>query len=417
MSSSTVEMWAPPAGRAADYQRIVGLVDQAIDDSLASSTRTAYHSGWSHWVQWCATWNRPVLPVSAEALAAFITDKAHQTLSGQPRWKVSTLDMWVSAIVHTAAIHGYDDPSKNPTFAKVRAGIRRQFHSRPRRMRPLTLDTLTSVLEELDFTTWPAGVAAARDAAILLIGFGGAFRRSELASLNASHLTVVEGDLHVLLPSSKTDQEGEGQVKYFGRGEHTTTCPLCALHHWLTLVSIADTSEAGARRITSTDLAAQARRATQLNDASVDAMRTVLTTDRTHHVCTEPLPQFTADAPVFRAVSKSGAITAHTPTAGDDSGASSPARSRQGRAPKDRARLSGAGIHQMIRRRLAEAGVDPAEFGSHSMRAGHVTEALRAGATTRAIMRQTGHTSETSISIYDREHNPGRDNSINLLGL
>lgn len=411
-----ITQWAPPHGRAAEYQRIVNLVDQAIDDSLAESTRNTYRSGWAHWVQWCGEWSQPVLPVTAESLAAFLTTKANQTREGQPRWKMSTLDVWVSAIVHTAAREGYDDPSKNPQFIQTRIGLRRQFKNRPRRMRPLTLTTLTDMLDQFDFTTWPAGVAAARDAAILLIGFGGAFRRSELVALNCSDLTAVDDGLHVLLRSSKTDQEGDGQVKFFGRGTNVQTCPVCALHHWLTLVAIADTNAAAATRTTTpAGLVDRARHDTHLANAQVEAMRAVLTTDRSDHVCQTPLPHTAADAPVFRPVSTAGVIVAHNQD--PDQEAPAPTTSRRNRPAADRARLSGAGLHQMVRRRLTQAGIDAAAFGSHSMRAGHVTEALRAGATNRAIMRQTGHTSESSIAIYDREHNPGRDNSINVLGL
>jgi len=85
----------------------------------------------------------------------------------------------------------------------------------------------------------------------------------------------------------------------------------------------------------------------------------------------------------------------------------------------DRA-MTGHAIAEMIQRRAAAAGFTPAQvdrLGGHSLRAGFVTEAFRAGADAHAIMRQTGHRSPVMLEVYAREHAPLVGNAVTRLGL
>ena len=95
---------------------------------------------------------------------------------------------------------------------------------------------------------WPAGMAAPRDAALLLMGFAGAHRRSELVGLRIADVTVhpVDG-LHVRIQSSKTDQEGVGTVRALPYGRDPQTCPPCALVRWRRLL-LAYVVDDGGRR-------------------------------------------------------------------------------------------------------------------------------------------------------------------------
>ena len=82
--------------------------------------------------------------------------------------------------------------------------------------------------------------------------------------------------------------------------------------------------------------------------------------------------------------------------------------------------MTGHGINEMIQRRAAAAGFTPAQvdkLGGHSLRAGFVTEAFRAGADAHAIMRQTGHRSPVMLEVYAREHAPLVGNAVTRLGL
>ena len=82
--------------------------------------------------------------------------------------------------------------------------------------------------------------------------------------------------------------------------------------------------------------------------------------------------------------------------------------------------MTGHAINEMIRRRAAAAGFTAAQvarLGGHSLRAGFVTEAFRAGADAHAIMRQTGHRSPVMLEVYAREHAPLVGNAVTRLGL
>ena len=104
----------------------------------------------------------------------------------------------------------------------------------PRRA-PLLLDDIRVLLTSLSAEAggWPTGVAARRDAALLLMGFAGAHRRSELTALTLEDVTLHPSDgLHVRLRRSKTDQEARGTVTALPYGRDPATCPPCAYIQW-----------------------------------------------------------------------------------------------------------------------------------------------------------------------------------------
>ena len=107
-------------------------------------------------------------------------------------------------------------------------GIRRTLGVAPSQKAPLLADQLKSVLKEL-----PTGLIGLRDRALLLIGFGGAFRRSELVGLDVGDVVFGERGLEVLIRRSKTDQEGAGRKIGIPSARKTEHCPVVALKGWL----------------------------------------------------------------------------------------------------------------------------------------------------------------------------------------
>lgn len=177
--------------------------------------------------------------------------------------------------------------------------------------------------------------------------------------------------LHIRLRKSKTDQEGRGAMKALPYTDSCETCPPCAYVRWVQVVAAFDL---GGRPSVIRLLR---------NREPFDA-----------HVCSEGLPRTAARAPLFRAIAKNGNLGAKP--------------------------LSGAAIHQTIRRRAHHAGFDPtalAKLGGHSLRAGFVTQGTRNGADGSAIARQTGHASLDSVEVYRREHAPLLGNAVNEIGL
>ena len=108
-------------------------------------------------------------------------------------------------------------------------------------MRPLLLDDLRTLLAGMDFSRWPTGLTASRDGLVVLAGFAGALRRSELAALTIADLTWHPDDgIHVGIRASKTDQDAAGATIVLPYGRHPQTCPPCAALRWLRLLDAAD---------------------------------------------------------------------------------------------------------------------------------------------------------------------------------
>lgn len=113
---------------------------------------------------------------------------------------------------------------------QVRRGLRRTIGRAPRRpTRPLSVADLRQIVTAIDRTT----LRGARDTAIILLGFAGALRRSELAALTLADLEVKPGGLLLHLRRSKTDPGARGQVVGIAHGHHALTDPVAALDTWL----------------------------------------------------------------------------------------------------------------------------------------------------------------------------------------
>jgi site-specific recombinase XerD len=109
------------------------------------------------------------------------------------------------------------------------AGIKRTLGTAQRGSAPL----LTCDIRRIVAAT-PNNLLGLRDRALVLLGFSGAFRRSELASiLEFEDLAFTDSGLSIKLRHSKTDQEGQGRTVAIPRGEHPETCPIRALRSWL----------------------------------------------------------------------------------------------------------------------------------------------------------------------------------------
>lgn len=112
-------------------------------------------------------------------------------------------------------------------------GIRRTHGAAPRRATPATADRVIALTPRADGT-----LTDLRDRAILLLGFAGAFRRSELVALDVADVEVRPEGLRVTIRRGKTDQEGHGAVIAIIRGE--VACPVAALQAWLQAAQIND---------------------------------------------------------------------------------------------------------------------------------------------------------------------------------
>ena len=166
----------------------------------ATNTYRAYRAAWRRFAAWCAEHHCPALPADALAVADYLAHAAQ-------RHKPSTLAVHVAAIAAAHKAAGHPDPTADERVAATMRGIRRVHGQPPTQREPLTLDDLRAMLRACG-----DDLPGLRDRALLLVGFAGALRRSELVALDVEHIRL-NGVLRITIARSKTDQEGQGITK------------------------------------------------------------------------------------------------------------------------------------------------------------------------------------------------------------
>lgn len=208
---------------------LVRLAQQARDyvgQAKAENTRRAYRSDWQDFVIWCQARGLDPLPAPPETLALYLTAKAEEC-------KVSTLQRRLSAISQAHAAAGHDSPTKTATVRAVWQGIRRTKGVAQQGKAPVLTADIRLLVNAL-----PAGLLGDRDRVLLLVGFAGAFRRSELVALDRGDVLITIEGLAITVRRSKTDQEGEGRKLGIPYGSRLETCPVRALSRWLDVSGI-----------------------------------------------------------------------------------------------------------------------------------------------------------------------------------
>jgi site-specific recombinase XerD len=209
-----------PAALAPDLTRAAELARE----EKAAATRRAYRSDFRIFEAWCRNHGVSALPAAPESVAAFL---AHDVESGS---RPSTLGRRVAAIRYAHKLAGHDAPTDDERVKATMRGIRRSLGSAPRKKAPATAERIISMaLAASD------DMKGLRDRALLLIGFAGAFRRSELVALDIEDLEESEHGFKVTIRHSKTDQEGAGHIAIV-RG--SVACPVAALKAWLEAAGI-----------------------------------------------------------------------------------------------------------------------------------------------------------------------------------
>ncbi|MBA3532882.1 MAG: integrase, partial [Ardenticatenales bacterium] len=179
--------------------RLQEIAEQARDyasQAKAPNTKRAYQADWGHFLSWCEVHERAPLPAMPETVALYLADMAEQ-------YKVSTLQRRLASISQAHKLAGHPSPARDPQVQLVMSGIRRTHGVAPQQKAAATVDVIRLMVEGLGKDT-----LGQRDRALLLIGFAGAFRRSELVSLDVADITFVSAGVVVTLRRSKTDQEG-----------------------------------------------------------------------------------------------------------------------------------------------------------------------------------------------------------------
>ncbi|SMO58312.1 site-specific integrase [Melghirimyces algeriensis] len=211
-----------------ELQEVLEKAKDYTQHAKAANTTKSYRADWQDFTSWCQARSLSVLPADPQTVALYLTDLADSR-------KTSTLQRRLSAISQAHQTAGYDSPTNSHLVRTVWAGIRRTKGVKEEGKDPILVEDLRQMVEML-----PDTLTGKRDRALLLIGFSGGFRRSELVSINREDIQTVQRGMVVNLRRSKTDQEGRGEKVGIPRGSRPETCPLRSLEDWLTTAGITE---------------------------------------------------------------------------------------------------------------------------------------------------------------------------------
>ena len=213
-----------PAEMADMVERAAGYADQA----RAPNTLRAYAADWRDFAAWCDTQELRALPTTTWTVGIYLSDLAQ-------RAKVATLARRLVAIASMHRKCGHDLDTRHQAIRDTLNGIRRVNGAAQVGKAPALIADVRNMVG-----MFGEGPKAVRDRALLLIGFAGAFRRSEIVSLDVTDLDFAGDGLKVTLRRSKTDQDGQGRLVGVPYGSNPETCPVRSLQAWIAASGIVE---------------------------------------------------------------------------------------------------------------------------------------------------------------------------------
>ena len=189
-----------------------------INAASSRNTKRTYSSALRQFEKWGGR-----LPTDRDTIVQYLLDKARQL---NPR----SLELHMTAISQWHKTQGMVDPVQDMLVRQTIHGIRRTHGTPPKKAKALRLEHIATMLDYLG--SLPHGPKKIRDRALLLTGFFGAFRRSEIAAIQMDHLIWEPEGLIILLPKSKTDQDGAGIARAIPYGS-SHCCAASSIKSWI----------------------------------------------------------------------------------------------------------------------------------------------------------------------------------------
>jgi len=343
LGASESEALDDPA-RLRELQESLGRLEDFAAQSQAENTVKAYAADLEDFRHWCKKMDREWLPAEPKTIGLYLGARADEL-------SLSTLERRLAAIASLHKEEGYESPASvaEGPLRTIWKGIVREKTRQQDGAPPLMVEDLRSTIEHLprysssdDGPTGELTLTSLRDRALLLVGWTGALRRSELVALTTADIEFIEGEgVNIYVRRSKSDQEGTGLVKGLPYGSNKETCPVTALRQWM---------QAAERQLG------------------------------------EPL-----EGDVFRRFYRGESIGESAMTA--------------------------QYVSKVLKRHAESAGLDPEAYSAHSLRAGFITQAIRAGKAERRVKEHSGHESWETFNQYVEEAGTFQDNPAEGIGL
>jgi len=196
-----------------------------LRNSKSTNTLRAYQSDYNDFSLFCSKNGFQAMPTQPKILALYITHLATYS-------KYSTLKRRLASISIIHKTKGHYIDTKHPIIVENLMGIKRTNGSNQKGKKPLLINDLKLLIKAIDESK-EKNIRKIRDKSLVLIGFSGGFRRSELVDIEYEDIEFVEEGVKIFVKRSKTDQSGEGMTKAIPYFENINFCPVKALNKWV----------------------------------------------------------------------------------------------------------------------------------------------------------------------------------------
>ena len=196
-----------------------------LRNSKSINTLRAYQSDYNDFSLFCSKNGFQTMPTQPKILALYITHLASYS-------KYSTLKRRLASISIIHKTKGHYIDTKHPIIVENLMGIKRTNGSNQKGKKPLLINDLKLLIKAIDESK-EKNIRKIRDKALVLIGFSGGFRRSELVDIEYEDIEFVEEGVKIFVKRSKTDQSGEGMTKAIPYFDNINFCPVKALNKWV----------------------------------------------------------------------------------------------------------------------------------------------------------------------------------------
>ena len=201
-----------------------------IRSSKSANTIRAYKSDFNHFIEFCKKNSFKSLPTEPKVVSFYLTH-----LSGNS--KVSTLKRRLASISVVHKLKGYYIDIKHPLIIENLMGIQRKKGVFQKSKNPILINELKKIINVIEkYNT--NELKKNRDKALILIGFSGGFRRSELVNIDLDDIEFTKEGLKIFIKRSKTDQSGEGMTKAIPYFKEKNFCPVTFLKKWIEIANI-----------------------------------------------------------------------------------------------------------------------------------------------------------------------------------
>ena len=201
-----------------------------LKNSKAANTLRAYQADFKDFSAFCIKNGFSSMPTEAKILSLYLTHLSNTS-------KFSTLKRRIASISVIHKIKGHYLDTKHPIIMENLHGIRRAKGSNQKAKKPILINDLKIIINAIDQLE-KTELKKIRNKTLILIGFSGGFRRSELVNVEIEDVEFVAEGVKIFIRRSKTDQSGEGMIKGIPYFENQQYCPVLNLKKWLELSNL-----------------------------------------------------------------------------------------------------------------------------------------------------------------------------------